>query len=233
MNKRILATIAVCAFGLGSANAAVLVSDTFTYADGSLVPNGGWANHSGTIGDLLVASGQAVVQHGVPSEDANIAFTPTAGTLYYGIDFSVSASGQITGTDHEYFAHFKSGATDFSARLDVVVPSGAGDYSVGIASDESDADATWPTDLTFGVTYRAVVRYDQDANIAELWIDAALETDPSILGEDRTDPGDSVDSVAGRRSDSDLIETVFVDNLCVGTSVADVGQSCSTVSVQE
>ena len=58
MNKRLLVTVALCAFGLGNANAAILVTDTFSYPDGSLVPNGGWANHSGVAGDLMVASGQ-------------------------------------------------------------------------------------------------------------------------------------------------------------------------------
>jgi hypothetical protein len=234
MKTRVLVAIAVCAFGFGSANAAEIMHDNFNYADGSLVPNGGWANHSGTPGDLLVASGKVVVEHGLPSEDANVAFTAVAGNIYYGIDFSVTAAGPITGTDHEYFAHFKDDTTfNFAARLDVVVPSGGGDYSVGIASDESTADATWATDLTFGVTYRAVVRYDQDANIAELWIDAALETDTSILGEDRADPGDVVSSFALRQSDSDLNETVLVDNLCVGTTFADVVAPCTdTVSVE-
>jgi len=103
---------------------------------------------------------------------------------------------------------------------------------VGIATTAGTADATWATDLTFGTTYRAVVRYDQDANIAELWIDAVLETDTSILGADETDPGDAVDSFALRQSDSNLNETVYVDNLCVGTTFADVVNPCEPVSVE-
>ena len=103
---------------------------------------------------------------------------------------------------------------------------------MGIATTAGTADATWATDLTFGTTYRAVVRYDQDANIAELWIDAVLETDTSILGADETDPGDAVDSFALRQSDSNLNETVYVDNLCVGTTFADVVNPCEPVSVE-
>ena len=233
MKTRMLIAIVVCAFGLGSANAAEIVHDNFNYADGSLVPNGGWATHSGVAGDLLVASGQAVVQHGVPSEDANLAFISVSGNVYFGIDISVSADSTIQGGDYEYFAHFKDDGTNFAARLDVVEPSGGGDYSLGISSDQSLADATWPTDLTFGVTYRAVVRYDQDANIAELWIDAALESDASILGFDQPDPGDTVTQIALRQSDSSNNETVLVDNLCVGTAFADVVRPCSdTVSVE-
>ena len=201
----------------------VIASDGFDYSDGSLVPNGGWANHSGTAGDLLVSSGQAVVQHGAPSEDANLAFTPVSGNIYFAFDFTVIDPGSpISGTDNEYFAHFKDAGSNYSARVDIVPPSGSGDYSVGIASDESAADAVWATDLTYGTTYRAIVRYNQDTNIAELWIDATSDSDTSILGEDRSDPGDTVSAFALRQSDSDLNEGIQVDNLMIGGTFNDV-----------
>jgi len=202
----------------------VIVSDDFNYPDGSLVPNGGWVTHSGTAGDLLVSSGLAVVQHGTPSEDANLPFTAISGNIYYALDFSVDDLGapySNVGTDYEYFTHFKEG-NNFSARLDIVPPTGSGDFSVGIASDESTADAVWATDLTYGVTYRAIVRYDQDNNIAELWIDASVSTDTSILGEDRADPGDVIVEFALRQSDSDENETIRVDNVVVGATFEDV-----------
>ncbi|MFT7629566.1 MAG: hypothetical protein ACI87E_000564 [Mariniblastus sp.] len=206
----------------GESFADVLASDGFDYADGSLVGNGGWANHSGTAGDLQVAGGQVLIQHGIPSEDANLAFSPVAGMVFFGIDFSVSSSGDITGTDHEYFAHFKDDGFNFSARLDVVAATAGGNYSLGIASDESTADTIWGSDLTFGTTYRAVVGFDQAINQAQLWVDATLESDTSILGEDRADPGDTVTQFGLRQSDSDLNELVTVDNLMVGTTFADV-----------
>ena len=224
-----LSLAALCGFVLSglamTSHAAILASESFDYADGSLVGNGAWASTGGTAGDFLVTGGQAVVQHGTPSEDVNLPFAATPGDLYYGLDFSVSASANISGSDHEYFAHFKDSGFNFSARLDVVAPTGAGNYSVGIASDESTADTIWGSDLTFGETYRAVVKYDQNANIATLWIDAAAPGDPSIVGEDRSDPGDVVEQLGLRQSDSDLNETVFVDNLIVGTSFDDVANS--------
>lgn len=214
-------TVMVAALG-ASANAGVIVFDNFNYANGSLVPNGGWANHSGTAGDLLVNGGQVMIQHGVPSEDANLAFSAVSGKIYYGISFSVDDLGHVyAGSDNEYFAHFKEGF-NFSARLDVVQALNGGDFSVGIASDTSTADATWATDLSFGVTYRAVVEYDQDANIAQLWINATLSSDTSIVGADGTDPGDSVVEFALRQSDSSENELVRVGGLVVGTTFADV-----------
>lgn len=201
----------------------VVASDGFDYADGSLVPNGGWAHHSGNDGDLMVSSGKTVVQHGTPSEDANLPFTAPSGDVYYGIDFSVDDLGApYAGSDNEYFAHFLNGTSNFSARLDIVPATGGGDYSVGIASDDSTADAIWATDLTFGTTYRAIVRYNQDSNIAQLWINPSAEGDSSIMGDDQTDPGDAVEAFALRQSDSSENETVRVDDLMVGATFSDV-----------
>lgn len=201
----------------GVAIAAVIISDDFSYPDGSLVGNGGWINHSGTAGDLLVENGQAVVQHGIPSEDASLPFTATPGSvLFYRFDFSVDDLGEpISGGDYEYFAHFKDGGFGFRARMDIVEPSGGGDYTVGISSIGSTADATWPSDLMYGVVYHVVVSYDQTNNIAQLWIDPADASSPSIIGNDEADPGTAIEAFALRQSDSSLNETVRVDNLVI------------------
>ena len=109
----------------------VIASDGFAYPDGSLVPNGGWANHSGTAGDLMVSSGQVLVQHGTPSEDANLSFTSISGNVYFAFDFSVIDLGNpFSGTDNEYFAHFKDAGNGFAARLDIVPPTGGGDFQL-------------------------------------------------------------------------------------------------------
>ena len=212
----LLCTLLITSLSFGQ----IIAWDGFAYPDGSLVPNGGWTNHSGTAGDLLVSSGQAVVQHGTPSEDANLLFTAISGNVYYGFDFSVNDLGQpysSAGTDFEYFAHFMTAGTfTFFARLDIVPPTSTGDFSVGIGSIGSTADTVWPTDLSYGTTYRVIVRYDQDANIAELWIDATAPTDSSILGADEADPGNVASAFALRQSDSDENEGILVDNLMIG-----------------
>ena len=193
----------------------VLVSEDFSYPDGSLVPNGGWSTGSGNAGDLLIASGQAVVQHGTPSEDARIGFTVSGDNVYYALDFSVDDLGApYTGTDNEYFSH-----VDFRARLSVGPPTGGGDYTVGIGSS-SAGQAIWATDLTYGTTYRAVVRYDQVQGQAELWIDPVNSGSTSILGN--MDAPTSVDSFDLRQSDSSENETVRVDDLMIGETFDDV-----------
>jgi uncharacterized protein (TIGR03382 family) len=207
---------------LQNASADVIDFDNFNYADGALtvVSGGKWSNHSGTAETLLVANQQAVVREdGSAAEDANIVFTGVSGDIYYGLDFTVQSGGGTFEDDGEYFAHFRvDGTFDFSARLDIVGAQGGGDFSVGIASDDGTADAVWATDLSYDTTYRAIVRYDQDINQAELWIDPTSSTDTSILGDDQADPGDAVDSFALRQSNSDLDETVLVDNLVIGST---------------
>lgn len=220
----------------GVAIAAIVASDDFSYPDGSLVGNGAWFNHSGTAGDFQVVGGQAVVTHGAPSEDVTLPFTPNAGgDLFFSFDFSVDDPGApISGTDNEYFAHFKDDGFGFRGRMDIVPANGAGDYTVGISSISSTADVVYPVDLTYGVTYNVIVQYDQTANFARLWIDASADTDLAITGTDQPDPGTIITGFALRQSDSDLNETIRVDNVVISDDCADVfSGGCGTVAVED
>lgn len=222
----LLFTLCLSAFSFGQ----VILAEGFDYSDGSLVPNGGWAREGGTSGDFQVVSGQAVVQHGTPSEDVKLAFSSSAtGDVYVAFDFSVDDLGApYSGSDNEYFTHL-----DFKARMDIVPPSGGGDYSVGISSATSTAEATWSTDLTFGTTYRAVIRFNQDTGTAQLWINPALSTDTSISGSDSG--AFDVGEFELRQSDSSENETVRVDNLMIGETFTDVlvfaAQTDPTISI--
>lgn len=219
MKKLYFLFIAILISPASFAQATLPISETFSYTDGSLIGNGGWLNHSGTSGDLLVSSGQAVVEHGTPSEDANLPFTTVTGSIYYAFDFSVDDLGAAySGSDNEYFAHFMVGTGSFSARLDIVPPTLSGDFSVGIATISSTAEAIWATDLIYGTTYRVTVGYNQNTNQAQLWIDASVESDTSILGADEADPGNSITAFALRQSDSSENETIRIDNLVIAQS---------------
>lgn len=207
----------------------VLVSEPFDYPDGDLVGNGGWVGYgSDQSNPVQVESGQAVIARPDGVQDVNHPFAGAPGTLYYSLEFSVDDLGApypLDGSpDFEYFATFYdgTGGDNLSARLDIQAPSGAGDFTVGIASDNGTADATWATDLTFGTTYRAVVSYDQVDNLATLWIDPVLESDTSILGANLAVVGDTISAVALRQASSDGAETVRIDNLMVGTSFKSV-----------
>jgi hypothetical protein len=217
----LLFTFSICALSYGQ----VLASDEFTYADGSLVGNGAWANHSGTAGTLLVSSGQAVLlMDNSASEDANLPFTPVSGIIYFGLDFTVTAPGAYVAGDDEYFAHFKDSGFGFKGRIDVVAPTGGGDYTIGLSTSSSTAEVVWATDLTFGQTYRATVEYDQDNDTSRLWIDANSSGDTSISGSAAGGPASMV-AVGLRQSSSASDETVSVDNLIVAQSF---GETLST-----
>ncbi|HOC52099.1 MAG TPA: hypothetical protein PKI07_13515, partial [Verrucomicrobiota bacterium] len=75
--KRTLLLLAVCAGCALNAPADLVFTDNFdSYADGPLVSGSGgvWKSHSGTLNQLMVASGQ-VVLGGANSEDVNAYIT--------------------------------------------------------------------------------------------------------------------------------------------------------------
>ena len=195
----------------------VILAEDFSYPDGSLVSNSAWTNNGGTAGDFVVASGQAIVEHGMPSEDVKISFNAVTGDLFFALDFSVDDLGApFSGTDSEYFAHL-----GFDARVDIVEPSAGGDFTVGIATSAGTADATWATDLTYGQTYRVVVGYNLDTATPTLWINPTTAADTSISGNADGGPV-TITSFDLRQSDSSENETVRVDNLMIGQSFDDV-----------
>ncbi len=227
MKKRIIFAAISAMVWVGYASP--IMSDTFTYADGDLTTesSGVWTSHSGSANFIQVASGQAVLTHGGGSrEDVNIKFgLKTFGSLYFGLDVSVDDLGApFTSTDNEYFAHFRSDPNpyEFLARVDVVPSTGGGDYTLGIASFDSTADAVWATDLEYDTFYRLVVKYDIDNDRATLWVDPASSSDTSILGDDGTDQDRVADSFALRQSNSTEDETIRVDNLVVSRNFGDV-----------
>lgn len=219
----------------GAANASILVSEDFNYADGSLITaNPSWLNHSGTVGDLMVVGGQAYVKHGTPSEDAHIMFTPAAGTVMFAMDIMVEDMGAPwAGTDTEYFTHFMiDGTYTFAGRTDIVAPTGAGDFSVGIATTSSTAEATWPTDLYYGVTYRLVVAYDPVEGLCYLWIDP-VDAASGYIASTSVVTDLVLDSVALRQSDSSMNEGIYVDNLIVSDACEDIFSTCPAVSTDD
>jgi hypothetical protein len=189
-------------------------NDNFSYSNGSLISASSWSTFSGTEGDLIVTDGQALVQHGTPSEDASVAFNSVVGSIYYAFDFTVNAAEPISGGDYEYFAVLKDDGFNYRGKLDIVNANTEGnDFTVGISTTGSIAETVWASDLSFGNTYRATVKFDQDSNIAQLWIDASSESDTSISGDDETDPGTTITQFGLRQSDSSVNESILVDNL--------------------
>jgi MYXO-CTERM domain-containing protein len=216
-----------------TARGTVLLSDDFSYSDGDLTTQSGgaWANHSGSGTFVQVNSGQIQLNHGSGSrEDVNrtVSSAQTTGTVYAGFDFSVSASGTIGGGDYEYFAHFWQGSTSFFGRMDIVNPSGGGDYTVGISTDGGTADSTWATDLTFDTVYRAIIGFDLDVDQAQLWIDPTSPSSTSILGDD-DNTSRTLNAFGFRQSTSSVNESITIDNLSVATEFYQVPEPSRAV----
>ena len=209
----------VATFGFASSVSGQLVNETFTYTDGNLTDNAAWVAHSGTVGLIQVSSG-AITLTDSATEDANISFaTATSGELFAAFDFSVADPGSYTGTDFEYFAHFRDDGTDYTSRIDIAAFSASG-FRLGIAGSSSTADATWASDLTYGNTYTAVVGFSFTTGISTLWID------PTVLGSTNvTSVADTVadfSSFAFRQSSATPNQSITIDNLLVGTSFSQV-----------
>lgn len=194
--------------------AVTIASDTFSYPDGSLVPNGGWAAHSGTPGDFLVSGGAAVVQHGTPSEDVNLGFpAQSTGVLIATFDITVNDDAVIGdggGTDFEYFAHFfTDGSFNFRSRVDIQAPTGTGDYTMGISSSNSTAEATLTNDFNYGDTVSLALSFDFTTGLGSLTVNGETITGTTPL------LGESLDRFALRQSDSSNNETITVDNIVI------------------
>lgn len=198
--------------------------EEFDYPDGELSSSDDWTVFSGTGYDVGVVSGKAEVKHvsGQSGKDLFVSIPSVNGAVYYSFDVSVvdPGTGPITGGDYEYFALLKDDEFNYRARVDIVAPTATGDYTLGLSTKNSTADLSWTSDLTYGQSYRVTVMYDQDSNIAKLWVDASSESDASITGTDEADPGTSITQFALRQSTSSVNETITVDNLKIGQTFA-------------
>lgn len=197
----------------GYANAGILLTESFSYADGDLVGNGGWVNHNGTESFIQVSSGAAVLQHGSGSrENANTSFAAqSSGVLTAAFDLTVNASATIGGNDFEYFAHFYPSDDEFNfrSRTDVVAPNSGGDYTLGIATFSSTAEVTLPTDFSFGVVVPVSFTFDLDEGTSSLTAGGnTVNTTVVSLGQ-------VIDAFALRQSNSGNDETLTVDNLVI------------------
>lgn len=217
--KTIVCAAIVLGFVGATANAQILINDDFNRPDGDLVgtaptpgPGGVWANHSGSGSFIQISSGQAVVSHGGGSrEDANSTFElKGSGVLTAAFDIIVNATNAITGGDYEYFAHFfQTGDFNFRSRLDVVEPTGSGDYTLGISSGTSTAEAVFPTDFNFGDTVSLELGFDFDSGIGSLTVGGTTVLGTGVF------LSDALDAFALRQSTSSANETILVDNLVV------------------
>lgn len=205
------------AFLVCQSQGVTIASEDFSYADGNLVPNGGWEGHSGSAEFIVVTGGAAQFSHGGGSrEDANFTFAPqTSGVLKATFDLTVNDDAPITGTDFEYFVHFmERGDFNFRSRVDIVAPSAGGDYSLGISSGSSTAEATLVNDFNYGDTVSVELAFDLADGTGSLTVNGETITGSASGG------GETLDAFALRQSNSSSDETITIDNIVIDGQAA-------------
>ena len=184
--KKIATTFALLCLGFAFAAtpsmSAPLVFDSFTYPNGDLVPNGGWANYSGATVDVQVSGGKAVVTP-INANDDHILFPvqPLTGKTYACFDVTVA---QFAGQPKPvYFAELKdAGAANLVSRT-YVLPLAAGGWTFGISHSTTSATAgvtPWTAALSTGVTYHLVINYDPNNKTSTLWVNPINESSASV-----------------------------------------------------
>src|SRR6266446_859873 len=225
--KNSLLTIVWLACVLASAQAGVILSDTFSYPDGSLVGAAisPWKTFIGTAGQVDVIAGRvhltAAETEGV---NAPLAGAPyTFGALYASFTLNLKTLPTVGGN---FFAAFKDNGTINSRARVFVLTGGAapGKYRVGIATAAASAVAVIATDLTPGVDYQLVVRYNNSsvaATTSTLWLNPCSENQTvNCVTASDTPPSASMTTFALRQAAG--MGDLQLDNLLAGTVFSDV-----------
>lgn len=203
--SKFAAAFLASAVAVSSANAAVLVSDTFDYSNGPLAGNtpsvgGKWTAHSGSTNDISVSSGAAVINEATGVQDDNSSFdggyVAGAGSVLYSA-YSVNVAAPAGSLTPVYFGMFLQGTSNFTSRVWVAAPATVGDgYRIALSQGSSStaAGVVYTSDLAFGTTYTIMTSYDYSNKNGSLWFNT---TDPTStpLGT-TTDTGFS-DAVVG------------------------------------
>jgi len=246
MKKAILASILI-ASAIPSAQASLLLSDSFSYPDGVLtaVSGGLWVAHSSAgSSPVTVLNGVAVVKEiSVSAEDIHMDFsqsydTNSGVTLYSSYTLTATALPTLLGTYATHYRDTNSGAlTGFGARVwlsatNVYTSSATpvGKFRIGIANGNASGPGAGQldVDLDTNVTYTVVTRFVLATGTATLWINPAQESDPSITATDISTNGvnNAINVVSfcfrqGAQTPAGS-STNLIDNLKIGTAFSDV-----------
>jgi len=237
MMKRLATLAALLALSATPSFATVLLSESFTYPNGDLTPNGGWAVYSGTPPtDIQVSSGRAVVNHSNAPDD-HILFPVQSTTTKTYACFDVIVPPVGGNPKAVYFFELKdNGASNLVSRVYVLAQSGGLTFGISHSSTSTLVGLTpWTAPITAGQKYNIVVTYDPVNHSSTMWVDPSSELSPSVTDVNAAIPALAVQGVGLRQSSTasalppaqasafagTLNATVSVDNIGVGTTFAD------------
>ena len=226
-----LASLLIVFAACATANAAILLRDNFTYADGALtnVSAGKWRHSSGGADEVNVTNEVVELTRSETEDvDSALAVSYSAGsgaTLY--AKFSLLALSLPAGANGNYFAHF-AGASARARVFAVTNGAAAGKFRLGIANGATASSAIWPVDLNTNQNYTVITRLSISNAQSMLWIDPASDSDASISASD-TASASSANAFA-LRQDSGM-GVLVLDNLVVATSFGEALSDNETPSI--
>lgn len=196
--------------------ATVLMSEGFAYSNGNLVPNGGWANHSGTGTDIQVTAGRAVGDMAsAPDDNKSFTAQTASAKTYYCLEVVIPS---IVGAPRlNYFAHLKdTGTINFAGRLGVA-PSGS-TFTFALGSTAFTTPTNWGTALSYDTNYRVVVSYNASTGTSEMWVNPANELSTKVTSTGTA--GFLISAFAMRESNTGTgtLWKFSVDNVGVGNT---------------
>jgi hypothetical protein len=221
------------------AMAGSLVTEPFTYSDGNLTPNGGWAVYSGTPPtDIQILTGRAVGNQANAPDD-HILFTPQLIDVKTYACFKVKITDPGSAPKAVYFALLKdAGTANFVSRV-YVLPLIAGGWTFGISHSSTNTTTAsitpWSsTSLTYGQEYQVVINYNPVAHTSTLWVDPVNESSTNVTDTNVAIAALAVSGFGLRQSSTAsafITNAIFnagtanwvysVDDLGVGQSMAD------------
>lgn len=163
--------------------AVSLLSESFTYPDGNLAGNGGWANFSGAATDIQVQSGKAVGSGPNANDDHTLfAAQPLDGKTYACLTVRIPA---IAGAPKPiYFAMLKDGGTSiFVSRLYVLPVTGGFTFGISYSSTNATTLGVTPwsaASLSYDTDYTVVINYDPVTFTSNLWVNPVNEASTSV-----------------------------------------------------
>ena len=208
-------------------DAALLLSDSFSYPDGPLVTATGspWTTYSGTSGQVKVVAGRIYLSK-ANSEDvqatlAGQPYAPASSAVLY-VSFKINYTN-LPSSSGGYFAEFKDGGTGFRARIFAQTAGAAsGAFRIGIANAGSSPAAVFNADLLTNTDYTVVARMAVSNVVSTLWLNPSAETNAGVTATD-TASAATITSYGFREDGSSgTIGNFFVDDLRVGTTFSDV-----------
>ncbi len=200
-------------------SSGALFTESFGYADGSLVTNsaGWWSTHGGTTGQVQSAAG-GVALGASRTEDVHLLIPAGArdqGTLYAAFTVTFST---LPGAN-EYFWHLNH-AGGFRARVFAGTNNAApGTFRLGVGNGGATGIGQAPVDLLVDTAYTVVVRYEVSSAQTALWINPASESAAPALATDGAS-GVPITSVSLRNNSG--IGALRLAWLRLGTAFADV-----------